>query len=375
MSHDWLLVETLGSEPVVVADGRQTRNLVPISVFLRRSPDLMAIQTAISESVHSGEAMSTITPRNDRVIRTEPVTMSDGRVHGVHVWIGPLGTEPPPRAVPGAVKWDLATGVATDTPESIRNSGRDPSTESTPGRTFADDLPMRAMHPNERKVLSMAIMAEPGMTLCSTWTVTDHQGETITVGFVARANQELQDDGSERLICRAMNWPAESDGPTLPPDHLAQRILDGLARPGVHRAVVDPVHWTLVKWLDTPAPFFDWNARESGKELVNPADALHLARMRHEYANGATSGVLRLRANDGGWTPVHVTVNRLELEPDTYAALMTLREPTEDELSVVEFADDADESSAHEAPRKGKKRKKGKAGKKGKKGRKEATGD
>ena len=56
MSHDWLLVETLGSEPVVVADGRQTKNLIPISVFLRRSPDLMAIQTAISDTVRAAEA-------------------------------------------------------------------------------------------------------------------------------------------------------------------------------------------------------------------------------------------------------------------------------------------------------------------------------
>ena len=104
MSHDWLLVETLGSEPVVVADGRQTKNLIPISVFLRRSPDLMAIQTAISETVRTGEAMSTITPRNDRVIRTEPVVMSDGRVHGVHVWIGPLDMEPPERLIAGAAQ-------------------------------------------------------------------------------------------------------------------------------------------------------------------------------------------------------------------------------------------------------------------------------
>ena len=29
-----------------------------------------------------------------------------------------------------------------------------------------------------------------------------------------------------------------------------------------------------------------------------------MARMTLEFANGATSGVLRLRTNDGGWTPV-----------------------------------------------------------------------
>ncbi len=362
MSHDWLLVETLGSDPVVVADGRQARNLIPISVFLRRSPDLMAIQTAISESVHSGEAMSTITPRNDRVIRTEPVVMSDGRVHGVHVWIGPLGTEPPPRMVPGPLKWDLTAGVATDTPESIHNSGRDPSTEATHGRTFSEDLPRRSLNPSQTKILLTAIEAEPGMTVCSVWNVTDHQGETISVGFVARANPETQDDGSERLICRAMNWRAEFDGPTLAPDHLAQRIVDGPPRPGVHRALVDADHWTLVKWLDEPPPFFDWRASETGRDAVNPADALHVARMTLEYANGATSGILRLRANDGGWTPVHVTISRVEDEPDTHAAVMTLRLPTEDELAVVEFADDGhddgDESGLEKILRKGKKRKK-----------------
>lgn len=363
MSHDWLLVETLGSEPVVVADGRQTKNLVPISVFLRRSPDLMAIQTAISEAVQAGEPMSTITPRNDRVIRTEPVLMSDGRVHGVHLWIGPLGMEPPERFTPGPLKWDLTAGVATDTPESIYNSGRDPSTEATHGRTFAEDLPVRALNANEAKVLAMAIKAEPGMKMCSTWTVTDHQGDTISVGFVARANTETDDDGTERLICRAMNWRAEPDGPSLPPVHLAQRILDGLARPGVHRALVDPVNWTLLKWLDEPAPFFDWRAREAGRPSVNPADAIHMARMTLEFANGATSGILRLRTNEGGWTPVHMTISRIELEPDTFAALMALRLPTEAELDVVEFNADGDDDDAESPQKKSRKDKKHKKSK------------
>ncbi len=361
MSHDWLLVETLGAEPVAVAEGRRTKNLVPISKFLRRSPDLMAIQTAISETIRTAKDMSTLTPRNDRVIRTEPVLMTDGRMHGVHVWIGPLDMEPPERPVPGPLKWDLTTGVATDTPESIYNSGRDPSTEATHGRTFAEDLPMRALNASETKVLSMAIKREPGMTLCSTWNVTDHQGETISVGFVARANPETQDDGSERLICRAMNWRAEYDGPSLPPDHLAQRILDGLAQPGVHRALVDPVNWTLLKWLDDPAPFFDWRAREFGEPSVNPADAIHMARMTLEFGNGSTSGVLRLRANDGGWTPVHMTINRVELEENTFAGLMALRLPTEAELAVMDF-DELDHEEqppqpSEEKPRKKKKRK------------------
>ncbi len=119
MTHDWLLVETLGSEPAVVAQGRQTKNLVPISAFLRRNPNLMAIQSAIGESVRAGVGLSSITPKNDRVIRTEVVRMSDGRIHGVHVWIGPPELDPPDRPIPGPLIWDLTNGTATDTTESL----------------------------------------------------------------------------------------------------------------------------------------------------------------------------------------------------------------------------------------------------------------
>jgi hypothetical protein len=335
MTHDWLLVETLGSEPAVVAQGRQTKNLVPISAFLRRNPNLMAIQTAIGETVRAGQGLSSITPKNDRVIRTEVVLMSDGRIHGVHVWIGPPAMEPPERPIPGPLLWDLTSGIATDTPESLFNGGRDPEKEATHGRAFAEDLPKRDLNPDEAKVLSMAIKPEAGKTFCNTWDVTDHEGKPITVGFVARALLESQDDGSERLICRAMNWRSEREGPAVPHDYLAQRILNGLAQPGVFRALVDLKNWTLLKWLDEPVPFFDWRASMAGEHTVHPDDHPQMAKMATEFASGATSGVLRMAAHGGGWTPVHVTVNRLELEKDTYAGLATLREPTVTELAAA----------------------------------------
>ena len=50
--------------------------------------------------------------------------MSDGRMHGVHIWIGPAEAEPPERPIPGPLKWDMTLGVATDTPESLINTGR-----------------------------------------------------------------------------------------------------------------------------------------------------------------------------------------------------------------------------------------------------------
>ena len=60
--HDWLLVATLGDEPALVAQGRQLKNLVPITAFLRRGPPLAAMRTAIAESVQTGVCRTCITP-------------------------------------------------------------------------------------------------------------------------------------------------------------------------------------------------------------------------------------------------------------------------------------------------------------------------
>lgn len=331
-----MLVETLGDEPAVVAQGYKTKNLVAISSFLRRNPHLMAIQSAIAETVRAGHALTSITPKNDCVIRTEVVRMSDGVIHGVHLWIGPPNAEPPPRAIPGPLIWDLSTGVATDTPESLTNAGRDITQETTHGRAFADDLSSRDLNPSESKALSMVIKAKPGNYLCSTWNITDHRGEPITVGFVARAVCEPQDDGSERMVCRAMNWRSVNDGPMVRTDDLAQRILNGLAAPGVHRALVDLNSWRLLKWLDRPCPFYDWRAVEDDEPMLDPDDEVHVLPMATEFEHGPTARVLRLRAHGGGFTAVHVTVNKIELDDDTYAALVSLRLPTDEEVVAAQ---------------------------------------
>ncbi|KWX67601.1 PAS domain-containing protein [Mycobacterium sp. NAZ190054] len=337
MTHDWLLVETLGTEPAVVAHGAYTKDLVPVATYLRRNPHLMAIQTAIGETVRSGSGLSSITPKNDRVIRTEVVQMSDGRIHGVQLWAGAPDEPPPERPLVGPLFWDLDVGTATDTPQSLEVGGWDPARQPTHGRVFADDLPRRDLNPNEAEVLSMVIRPQPGVTLCNTWDVTDYRGQPITVGFVARSVPEIQPDGSERLICRAMNWRSVREGAGLQHDLLAQRIVDGMRQPGVYRALVDPRHWTLLKWLDDPVPFLDWRVNVMlSEETIHPHDrATTMAAMAAEFATGVTSGVLRMVGPDGDWTPVHVTVNRVELGRNVYAGLASLRLPTASELAAA----------------------------------------
>ena len=58
-----------------------------------------------------------------------------------------------------------------------------------------------------------------------------------------------------------------------------------------------------------------------------------MAAMTAEFAGGATCGVLRMPGRDGSWVPVHVTVNRVEVEQETFAGLVSLRLPTQTELT------------------------------------------
>jgi hypothetical protein len=341
MAHDWLLVETLGREPAVVALGCQLRNLVPITVFLRRNPRRAAIQSAIAQSLQTSQSLASITPKNDRVIRTEPVLMSDGRMHGVHVWSGPAGEEPPERPIPGPLKWDMTLGVATDTRESLVNTGRSVEIEDPEERAFAECWPSGDLKPNEGKALAAAVRSEPGHTLCDTWDSRDWQGNPIRVSFVARNGLEPGPGGRDHVIARGMNWRAEPTGRAQSADRLAQQILHGLAQPGVHRALFDPHNWTLLKWLDEPCPFYDWRRIAANVPRMHPSDEAKTAAMTAEFAAGVTCGVLRMPGHDGGWVQVHVTVSRVELEQDTFAGLVSLRLPTQTELAEADLPDTA----------------------------------
>jgi hypothetical protein len=330
VTQDWLLVETLGDQPVVVAQGRQIKNFVPVPTFLRRNPNLAAIQTAIAETVASGTSLASITPTSKRVIRTEPIQMSDGRIHAVQVWCGATDAEPPERPVPGPLKWDFTTGEATGTTEYLINAGMDPDAETTAGRAFVEDIPSRDLNHDESKVLALAVDAAPDRTYSATWEFTDKQGRFRRVGFTARTAMEAADDGTEHLIGRAMNLVEEVRDQPAAPENLAQRLLDGLSRPGEYRLVVDLKNWRLLKWLDGPCPYFNWR----GRVQMHPDDDTHFSdRMVAELETGSTAGVLRLPGNDGGWVPLHVTISKVLLEHDIYGGLVTLRLPTDEELA------------------------------------------
>ena len=339
MTDDWLLVETLGREPAVVAVGRQLQDLIPITTFLKRTPGRAAIQSAIAESMQTSKGLVSITPKKARVIRTEPVVMNDGRIHGVHVWSGPPTDEPPERPIPGPLKWDMTLGVATDTAESLANMGRNVELEQPEERAFAECWPSGDLKPNEGRALAAAVRFEPDRTMCDTWDGRDWQGNHIRVSFVTRSGLEEGADGREHMIARGMNWRAEPAAAPASSDRLAQQILQGLAQPGVHRALFDLSSWTLLKWLDAPCPFYDWRRITADSPRIHPDDEAKAAAMNSEFAAGAAGAVLRMPGRDGGWVPVHVTVNRVEIDTDTFAGLVSLRLPTPAELAAAGLPD------------------------------------
>jgi hypothetical protein len=332
VTREWLLVETLGSEPVVVGQGRQMKNFVPTPQFLRRNPNLAAIQTAIAETVSAGTALARITPKTRREIRTEPVTMTDGVIHGVHVWCGPPDGEPPSRPVPGPLVYDVTEQMCAVTTEYLINAGRDPATETLTGRAIAEEVPSRSLNRDESRALSMSIDAAPGRTYCTTWDFPDKLGTFRRVGWCSRTRMETAADGSEHLIARAMNLlEAVSDSP-INPDQLADRIIEGLSQPGVYRVIVDLDTWVALKWIDDPCPYFNWK----GRVQMHPEDHEHFAtRMKEELDSGLTTAVLRLPDHDGGWVPLHVSIAKVHLDAGVYGGLVSLRLPTGDELADV----------------------------------------
>ena len=153
-------------------------------------------------------------------------------------------------------------------------------------------------------------------------------------GLVARTGLEPGPDGRDHLVARAMNWRAEPKGPVVSVDDLAQRILHGLAQPGVHRALFDLNNWTLLKWLDEPCSFYDWRGGETEQPRVHPDDEPMMASMTTEFADGATSRVLRMRgprrrlgAGACHRQPGGTRTGR------TFAGLVSLRLPTDSELA------------------------------------------
>lgn len=331
MAQDWLLIETLGSEPTVVAVGKQAKKMIPVHAILNKNRHLSIVAESIQGSISAKTPAIFPIPSTDRVIHTHPLVLSTGEVHGTQLWLGSNGATPPERPIAGAWAWNLSTGGVNLNAEALEVNG---ITDREPGEggNIAESFRFIESNPDEADALAKLVNAQAGASHCATWVGKGEDQQLRRVHFSARI---LVDPSTSHRLVRGLNINTGPDAPVSPeqrPSILEQRLLDATAEPGTYRAVVNLRNLNLLKWVGQPMPGIAWGYDPENEPRIHPDD-LPIARQMSRglqttsKAEGVlrTEGVLRLRGIQEQWVSVHVTANLTLLNQHTTAALVTLK--------------------------------------------------
>jgi hypothetical protein len=266
----------------------------------------------------------------------DPLVSVGGRVHGVYVWYGPVGEEPPPRAASGAWHFNLTLGTTNRSPDLLDLYGVPPEEWQHEAYT-AEAFGRLSPAADEPGALAMIVQAKPGMEYQGRrWIVRKNNGTEIYVNLWVRAVAEPGHGGREDVLARGIT---QVIGPAAAAPHvaaplvtIAQRVVDAEGRPGVHRAIVDHGKLSLVRWLDPPMPGIAWEINAPHKPAIHPADVRHARQMSAQLATSdRVEGVIRLRTTWGSWRAVQVTASLMLVDQHTTAALVTLSAPPQEQ--------------------------------------------
>ncbi|MUM16396.1 PAS domain-containing protein [Mycobacterium sp. CBMA271] len=325
MSRNWMLLETLGDDPTVIAIGLQARNMAPLESVLSRNRHRPLVEAAIAECRRTGEPAEAMTPARDRIVLVHPISMGRSHVHGVQVWFGPTDLEPPRRPIAGACLGSLDTSLTTLTDEYFDVMGFDPGNRSA-RQAIAEGLAPVLPSPRNTELMANVVNPELQTTFCGTCLAADYQGNVLQVHYAGRASKETNAAGAleriNRIVCtRVDNTPAE------PQVGLAQQILNAVAAPGVHRLLVNVDTFAVLKWIDEPFPDLAWRYDPDQPDDIHPDDRAVARAMQQELSTGSAAGVLRVRAVSGGWLRIHASATKFALRDNAFAALVTLTAP------------------------------------------------
>ena len=128
------------------------------------------------------------------------------------------------------------------------------------------------------------------------------------------------------VVCRGITHDL-GDAETTPSaprgNMLAQRVVDAEAVPGTYRAIVELKGLTLLRWVGEPMPGVAWRLEDGYTAAVHDDDRGAVKLMAdHLREDGRATGVLRVRAADGGWMQVAVDARLMQLDEHTNAALV-----------------------------------------------------
>ena len=333
MADRWLLLEAFrgpGWEPTVIAVGKNPKRMQPLDVVLRRNPYINDLRAVVARVVRTGEPVNReLTGDRRRQIIVHPLKSFRGDVHGVYLWTGDLDEEPPRRDLAGAWYFDRRTNETGGSGELL-DLYREPPEARRTKRATAEAFGRLIPPPDETDALATLARAQAGALHQATWTVVCDDGARRAVNLAARFVEEVHDDGVH-VVCRGITHDL-GDADTTPSapqgKQLAQRVIDAEAVPGTYRAIVELTGLTLLRWVDEPMPEVAWRLEDGYQAAVHDDDRGTAKLMADQVReDGRATGVLRVRAADGGWMQVAVDARLMQLDQHTNAALVFVSAP------------------------------------------------
>ncbi|MBF6171277.1 GAF domain-containing protein [Nocardia blacklockiae] len=308
--NDWLLVETLGpeSEPTIVADGGRPRAWTSVSrprrTFGTAAAELAATLVERARAAEPEVRLGAGGLHGAAV----PIRCAFGDIHGVQVWVGSEGEQPPPRRPVAAWDWLSETELAHHGPglEELvfARAPEQVAAVRTPPEVFG------RMVRFDGRMEYLAVVA--GTDPAARW-----QGEADFLGDDGRVRGIRMIVRVHRLarhVTRALVYDVTDLRPPQPVPELAMtRAVARAAEVGI--GFVELAMGLVYEWTnEPPPPLHRWLTE---RPLLHPDDLADYRAACRAIRTGASARELavRVRFSDTDWIAVSVELSRLGDEP------------------------------------------------------------
>lgn len=330
-----LLVDTLGTEPVIVAEDGKERAFRKVS-SLFRGPARTVVEEAIHDAFSKQEPLMRPVPDTavsvlGRFCRAEPVIGPDRAVYGMHLLFGD-GSEPGPARTVGAYQWE------------IEIPGLPPRLDMN---TAAMDLMGIPAHHRDRTVygpldyfahmvrLSDVIQvwetvnsAAAGHASAGTFIVGRPAGDGSVLDRIHYSQRYVVTDSGPRLrgLCEGVSVQADMAA-------MRMELLDVAVRQTATAlthmfGVVGDLRWPaapcVLKWLTPSIPGIGHGVSTGQTPGFHPDDFPRILKMIDDVRHGPVDDYVRIRKGGGGWLRTHFTSNLIdpELSPTLGVAMV-----------------------------------------------------
>jgi hypothetical protein len=330
VSHNrWLLVETFSGstqQPSVIAKGRNAIRMVPLGSVMSKSRYAEEVRVLVVRAASEGAPLRVTSGDGLRTLVAFPLQPVDGRVHGVHAWIGGQAEQPPARGAAGAWCLNLTSGCLNASDELYELYGVKPEDRTTP-RLPAEAFQRLRPSADEGRALGLLVRGRPGDEYQGTWTIRRDDGELREITISCRTVTRPLPGGRAEVLTRGISQDTGLVDGTPDRDRLLldRQVLIAERRPGAHRVIVHPRNLRPLRWIDKPPPGLACTGRGAYGTGIHPDDMPVAQTMAEKIAAGLRAEeTLRLRDDDGGWMQVSVAASQVLLDRGTSAALVTL---------------------------------------------------